>query len=86
MEDNKKNAKILSDEELENVAGGATYNPVQNWQSYSSNRCTQIKNKETCIKHEYTYCADINYSDVTVLRWAQCIWKDRKCTSIFIES
>ena len=29
MEDNKKDVKILSDEELENVAGGATYNPVK---------------------------------------------------------
>jgi hypothetical protein len=85
MEDNKKDVKILSDEELENVAGGTTYNPVQNWQSYSSNRCTQFKNKETCIKHEYTYCADINYSDVTVLTWAQCIWKDGKCTSIQLD-
>ena len=80
MEDNKKDVKILSDEELENVAGGATYNPVQNWQSYSSNRCTQFKNKETCIKHEYDY-----RSDIKALRWAQCIWKDGKCTSIFIE-
>ena len=80
MEDNKKDAKILSDEELENVAGGATYNPVQNWQSYSSNRCTQIKNKETCIIHQYYY-----YSDVRVLRWAQCIWKDGKCTSIQLD-
>ena len=78
MEDNKKDVKILSDEELENVAGGATYNPVQNRQSYSSNRCTQIKNKETCIKHEYYYY----YSDLRATRLAQCIWKDGKCTSI----
>ena len=80
MEDNKKDVKILSDEELENVAGG-TYNPVQNRQSYSSNRCTQIKNKETCIKHEYYYY----YSGLGATRLAQCIWKDGKCTSIFIE-
>jgi hypothetical protein len=77
MEDNKKNAKILSDEELENVAGGATYKPTMKSGEYSHIYCAAIKNEKSC-KH---YEDDDKTRDLLGHRNGGCAWRDGKCVA-----
>ena len=79
MEDNKKDVKILSDEELEGVAGGICPRvPPQTWQTTSSQRCPRYKDEKSCT-------ANIRidpYNNSRIWRWAQCGWIDGKCVSV----
>jgi hypothetical protein len=69
MEDNKKDVKILSDEELENVAGGLVPRFAEAFNAASSTRCPTYKDKEKCRR---------NFSNDSC-RFALCVWIDGKC-------
>ena len=82
MEDNKKNAKILSDEELENVAGGICPRMpthTDNWQATSSTVCPRITNQKSC---ERNY--QVGEGGWTTGRRAGCAWRDGKCIPLYL--
>ena len=80
MEDNKKNAKILSDEELENVAGGTTHKSPMNSGEYSHIYCAAIKNEKSC-KH---YEDDDKTRDLIGSRNGGCAWRNGKCVAAYL--
>ena len=80
MEDNKKNAKILSDEELENVAGGGTCKPMMDSAWSSHIYCAAIKNEKSCKHHK----DDDKTRDIIGSRNGGCAWRDGKCVASHI--
>ena len=80
MEDNKKNAKILSDEELENVAGGAVPRTPNSARMKNYVTCPKIKDEKSCK----TNFGDMTW-DVVPVRNGGCTWRDGKCVPFTLD-